>query len=407
MTAPESLLGRPAGALLLLTSGLLGLAVLGCSGAPAAADAEIVVAVKAQPATVEPITALATAQGGVFAKQEASLSAVVAGKLGDVKHLQNTKVGAGQVLAVLDAVDFFAVAKDERQAQAAVASAEALEGRRKALYDQGGISKKDLEDTELQLSNARDDLVAAQRTLGAMTGSASVDASGRAQVRAPFAGVITQQMQFGGEFVDAGAALFKLEDLTGYIVKASFPDTVGAKLTEGSPATVKDEAFDDVVTGTVTMVSKTSDPGSRTMEVWVTVDNADGATKLRAGDAATVTAPTATVPDAVVVPSQAVQLDASTGTDGKVMIVTTEQDKSLVAHETKVTIGLRAGGKTQIVDGVKAGDLIVTEGNYGLPDESKVTIEADEPDKPDGGDKPADKPADAGDKPAAPAGKPE
>ncbi len=367
---------RPrAGSLLVPASLLIGAFIFGCAGADNAEDAEIVVAVKVAAAVREPITATATASGGVFARREAVISTPVAGKLVNLEPIQNTTVKSGQVLAVLDAVDYFQGQKDLRQAQAGVNTLEALAVRRRALFEGGGIAKKDLEETELALSSARDDLDAAQRTLSAMSGSASVDASGRATVRAPFAGVITQQMQYGGEYVGEGTPLFKMMDLTGFVVKARFPDTIGALLTEGSTATVEDEAFGEPVTGTVSMVSRTSDPGSRTMEVWVTVENDAPGVKLRAGDAATVTAPTISEPDALVVPSEAVQLLASNGRDGTVMVV----DKDNVAHETRVTIGIRAAGRTQIAEGLNVGDRVVTEGNYALPDATKVSIEAAEP----------------------------
>ena len=351
----------------------MGASVLGCAAPDVAGEEELVVSVKATMVSREPITAMASAQGSVSAKQEATISATVAGQLSNLRPIQNTNVRAGQVLAVLDAVDFFQAQKELRQAQATVSTTEALAARRRRLFEQGGISKKDLEETELALSSAQDDLRAAQHTVGAMSGSASVDPSGRASVRAPFTGIIAEQMQFGGEFVDAGTPLFKLVDVTGFVVKAEFPDTLGAQLTEGTEATVYDEAFGgETATGTVTMVSRTSDPVTRTMEVWVRID--DPAAKVRAGDSARVEAPTRSDPDALVVPIAAVQLDASNGVEGKVMVV----DIAGVAHETVVRVGIRSGDKIQIVEGLKGGEQVVIEGNYGLPDLTKVTIEVAE-----------------------------
>ena len=351
---------------------LLGVATLGCSSS-GPAEEELVVSVKTTTVVREPITATASVQGSVFAKREAVISTPVAGRLVGLEPIQNTTVNAGQVLAVIDAVDFFQAQRELRQAQATVRTTEALATRRRTLFEQGGIAKKDLEETELALASAKDDLSAAERTVTAMTGSASVDPSGRATVRAPFAGVVAEQMQWGGEFVSDGTPLFKLVDVSGFVVKSEFPDTVGALLTEGSEATVEDEAFGgEPVTGTVSMVSRTTDPVTRTVEVWVRID--DPAARVRAGDAARVTAPTRSAPDAVVVPAEAVQLEASNGDAGTVMVV----DAGGVAHETKVRVGIRSGEKVQIVEGLGGGEQVVIEGNYGLPDETKVTVEAPE-----------------------------
>ena len=47
-------------------------------------------------------------------------------------------------------------------------------------------------------------------------------------------------------------------------------------------------------------------------------------------------------------------------------------DDQNVAHETKVTIGIRTPEKIEIVEGLKGGETVVVEGNYALPDGTKV-----------------------------------
>ena len=61
-------------------------------------------------------------------------------------------------------------------------------------------------------------------------------------------------------------------------------------------------------------------------------------------------------------------------------------DDQNVAHETKVTIGIRTPEKIEIVEGLKGGETVVIEGNYALPDETKVEI-ATEEEKHDEADK--------------------
>ena len=53
-------------------------------------------------------------------------------------------------------------------------------------------------------------------------------------------------------------------------------------------------------------------------------------------------------------------------------------DAQNVAHETKVTIGIRTAEKIEIVEGLKGGEQVVVEGNFALPDRSKVEIAKDE-----------------------------
>ncbi len=49
-------------------------------------------------------------------------------------------------------------------------------------------------------------------------------------------------------------------------------------------------------------------------------------------------------------------------------------DAQSIAHEVHVTIGAHTRDRTQIVAGLHGGDRVVIEGNYGLPDKTKVQI---------------------------------
>jgi hypothetical protein len=50
-----------------------------------------------------------------------------------------------------------------------------------------------------------------------------------------------------------------------------------------------------------------------------------------------------------------------------------------VAHETKVTIGIRTAEKIEIVSGLLGGETVVIEGNYALPDGTKVEVAQEAP----------------------------
>jgi membrane fusion protein (multidrug efflux system) len=120
------------------------------------------------------------------------------------------------------------------------------------------------------------------------------------------------------------------------------------------------------VAGKVSLVGRAADPQSRSVEVWVMVPNAAG--RLRANGVARVVIAAHPVSNAVIVPSPAVTLDATNANGGTVMVV---DDKS-IAHEVHVTVGVKSGGRTQITSGLNGGETVVIEGNYGLPDGTKV-----------------------------------
>jgi len=124
--------------------------------------------------------------------------------------------------------------------------------------------------------------------------------------------------------------------------------------------------------GQISLLSRSSDPANRTVEVWVTLSN--GAGLLRANGAAQVTVAANSKSDAIVVPASAVTLEATNADEGTVMVV----DAANVAHETKVTVGIRTNDKIEIVSGLQGGETVVTEGNFALPDGTKIEVAEDE-----------------------------
>ena len=376
------------------------------------------VSVKVAKAERSTIAAPVTAVGTIWPREKADISAKVSAQIKSMALLKNKLVRAGEVIAVLESRDLQAQraeavaalnearanerslitgtipktnAEDQKalnDARAKVNNARALYERRRALYDRGGISKKDLEESQLDLTTAENELrlqeqtvalrsrslnpndraLASARTAQAQQHLATLDAQlSYATIRSPITGVVTDQFQYEGEFASAGGKLVTIADTSTVIVKAPFSDTAVAEVKTGDTVTVvPTDTSAEERHGQVTLLSRSSDPTSRTVEVWVTLGNGDG--KLRANGAAQVTIDANSKNDAIVVPASAITLETSNANEGTVMVV----DDQNVAHETKVTIGIRTQDKVEIVEGLKGGETVVIEGNYALPDKTKV-----------------------------------
>lgn len=389
-------------------------------------EAEVTPVVSVKVATVEkgPIAAQLSAVGVIWPREKADVSAKISAQIRQMPLLKNKVVAAGEVIAVLESRDLQAQraeavaalneakanerslvtgtipktnAEDQKallDARAKVQNARAVYERRRDLFAKGGISKKDLESSQLDLTTAEDELrlqeqtvalrarslnpndrtLAAARTAQAQQRLATVDAQlSYATIRSPITGIVTDQFQYEGEFASAGGKLVTIADTSSVIVKAPFSDTIAAQLKVGDPASVvPTDTTADEMKGQITLLSRSSDPANRTVEVWVTLANGDG--RLRANGAAQVTVFANSKEDALVVPAAAVTLEASNANEGTVMVV----DAQNVAHETKVTIGIRTAEKIEIVEGLKGGEQVVVEGNFALPDGSKVEIAKDE-----------------------------
>lgn len=376
------------------------------------------VSVKVAKAEKETIAAPVTAVGTIWPREKADVGAKVSAQIKSMALLKNKFVRAGEVIAVLESRDLQAQraeavaalnearanerslvtgtipktnAEDQKalnDARAKVNTARATFERRRTLYDKGGISKKDLEASQLDLTTAEDELrlqeqtvtlrerslnpndraLAAARTAEAQQHLATLDAQlSYATIRSPITGIVTDQFQYEGEFASAGGKLVTIADTSTVIVKAPFSDTAVAQVKTGDTVTViPTDTSAEEMHGQVTLLSRSSDPTSRAVEVWVTLGNGDG--KLRANGAAQVTIAANSKNDAIVVPASAVTLESSNADEGTVMVV----DDQNVAHETKVTIGIRTTDKIEIVEGLKGGETVVIEGNYALADGTKV-----------------------------------
>jgi len=378
------------------------------------------VSVKVAKAEKGEIAAPVSAVGTIWPREKADVGAKISAQIKQMALLKNKVVRAGEIIAVLESRDLQAQraeavaalnearaserslvtgtipktnAEDQKallDARAKVNNARGTYERRRVLFEKGGISKKDLEASQLELTTAEDELrlqeqtvslrtrslnpndrtLAAARTAQAQQRVATLDAQlSYATIRSPITGIVTDQFQYEGEFATAGGKLVTIADTTTVIVKAPFSDTAVAQLKTGDAATVlPTDASAEEMKGQITLLSRSSDQTNRTVEVWVTLGNDDG--KLRANGAAQVTVFANSKNDAVVVPATAVTLEASNADEGTVMVV----DEQNVAHETKVTIGIRTAEKIEIVEGLQGGETVVIEGNYALPDGTKVEI---------------------------------
>ena len=91
---------------------------------------------------------------------------------------------------------------------------------------------------------------------------------------------------------------------------------------------------------------------------------------LRAGSAVTVSMVAKTVPNGLIIPAQAVVADE----EGKKSVMVVGSDGA--AHKREVETGIQSAASVQIVTGLKPGEQVVTVGAYGLPDNTKVKVEA-------------------------------
>jgi membrane fusion protein (multidrug efflux system) len=89
---------------------------------------------------------------------------------------------------------------------------------------------------------------------------------------------------------------------------------------------------------------------------------------LKPGATAQISIQAGAIPGAVVVPIAAL-LSSDEGGE-KVMLAGADG----LAHEQDVKTGVRSGDLVQILEGVKPGDKVITQGALGLDDKAKIVV---------------------------------
>lgn len=330
-----------------LTTGLLGLALLaGCAGDPPAVEVTQTPATTGAPVAVLDtlIPAVIEVAGTANPVQQATLSTRVMATVEAVLVHEGDRVDSGALLARLDTRDL-----DARKAQVEAGLAEALAMERdaeamarriRALFADSAATRVQLEQAETGLVRAQ----AAVRT--ARAGAAELAAvASYAEIRAPFAGVVTRRFVDPGAMAAPGAPLVTVEDPSRLRIEVASTPTVFQSLSRGTPVEVVVEGR--LVRGEVEAVVR-GESGNM-VRANVLVSNADGA--LVAGSAATVRVPQG-MRNALVVPVGAlVRQGDLVGVD---LLVADRPERRWVRIGRSLPDGL-----VEVLSGLAAGDLVV------------------------------------------------
>ena len=187
----------------------------------------------------------------------------------------------------------------------------------------------------------------------------------RLVLRAPFDGRVIDRKVTPGALFEALQPLVTVADLSSVWVFLQAYEKDLALLHEGVPVTIRTEAFpQDAFEGRVDFLGSIVDKATRTARVRATVANRDE--KLRPGmfvkAQVHVPKPAAEAKAAVAVPQAALQT-----LEGRTTVFIQTEPGVFVRHF--VETGHSFEGFTEILSGVKPGDLIVSEGSFVLKSE--------------------------------------
>ncbi|MGE0043965.1 MAG: efflux RND transporter periplasmic adaptor subunit, partial [Vicinamibacterales bacterium] len=222
-------------------------------------------------------------------------------------------------------------------------------------------SEADYNDAETQVGTALDalriygmtaaDLEAADRGAG--------PAVPELAMRAPIGGTVVEKDVLPGQIVEAGSTVcFVISDVSTVWVQGHVYDSDLAEVRAGNTVEVTSPALPHPYPGVVAYVGAALDPETRTTPVRIVTRNPDGL--LKKDLFVDVSIHTAVEHDAVVVPTSAVLYN-----EDNFPFVYVEASPGQFA-ERLVTTGARQDDQVQILDGLAAGDRIVSRGSVFL-----------------------------------------
>jgi len=303
------------------------------------------------PGGATPVVAVAAAQhtftdalqalGTARARESIVLTPKVADTIRAIRFESGDRVRRGQVLVEMSSVE---QAADLAQARAANDAAQEELRRYQELFERGFAS-------QARLDTVRAAADAAQARVNA-GGSRIADRT----IRAPFAGVVGLRTASPGQFMRPGDQIGTLDDISEIKLDFDVPETQIARLASGVQIIALTAAFPDrTFEGVISHVDSRVDPTTRTVRVRAMLPNQDEA--IRPGMLMTVRV-LANPRDALAIPEIAI-LDRA---DGAWVYRVVSSDRGQAVEQVAIRTGQRSGGVVEVLEGLNAGDLVITEG---------------------------------------------
>lgn len=297
--------------------------------------------------------------------RDVKLGALVPGRLARVAVAEGDRVKQGQVLAEIEtgpATDELSQAEaTQAEADAAARAVEARKERTDALVKKGVAAQQEAEQAAAELASARASLDRAKSAVAQARRKLS-----RSALAAPFDGVVVAVLVRAGEAVDGnGQPVLEVAAPDPLELRCAVPPRDAARLRAGMAAQVTVESLGLTRPAEVHAVAPAADAQSGNVAVRLRLANADGALKL--GVLARASVAVGRLESAVVVPSSALVPSP----DGGTAVVVVQGGQSQLRE---VRAAFERGGRAALVSGVDAGEAVVVEGGYALPDGSRVEV---------------------------------
>ncbi len=283
-------------------------------------------------------------QGNVDTKENILIQPEFSGTLTTLTVNAGDRVSKGQILGRVDDAGMSAqLASAQNQYSLAKTTFE----RQKNLWDKKIGS-------EIQYLQAQTQMVSAQKAVAQINAQLA-----KTVIRAPFSGTIDEVFAEKGQVVAPSASgLMRIVNLGNMFVSTSVPETYIGKLKLGDQVDVFLASLGKTYKGKVRQVGNFINPNNRSFGIEVSVPNPENL--LRPNQVAKLKIIDYVSKDAIVVPTNVIQEDGKG--DKYIYVVEGSNGKTGKAKKVIVAVGKSSDNVTEILSGLSANDVIVTEG---------------------------------------------
>ncbi|NMH28687.1 efflux RND transporter periplasmic adaptor subunit [Flavobacterium silvaticum] len=309
------------------------------------------ISIRVDTVETKPIEAQSVSNGTFMPSQELKFSAENSGRVQKVLVDEGDVVRIGQTLAIIKG-DKLSV--DVVSARAAYDNAVADAKRYENAFKTGGVTKQQLDQAQLTLSNAKAKLDQANISFG--------DAS----IKATINGIVNKKMIEPGSVVSPGTELFELVNVSKLKLTVTVPEAQVPALKKGNTVKVKASVYPDKeFSGKISFIAPKADE-SLNFPVEIEIANNPN-NELKAGMYGTADFGGSEQQK----PIRTISRNAFVGgvNAGQVFIV-----KDSVATLKKITPGRVFGDKVEVLDGLQDGEIVVISGQINLTNGAKVSI---------------------------------
>lgn len=339
----------------------LGVAAVSCNNQPQSESTELAVPVSIENVKKSSISQFINTTGTAKAIYETALVSEVTGKY----NLQTNpatgkpfklgdKVKEGQVIIRFEDEEYVnGLAIDAKKLNLEISENEYE--KQKSLYEKGGVTLRELRNSEVSKTNAQYDFESAEIRLAKMN------------ITAPFSGVIVELPYYTkGTRVTSGQPMVSLMSYDKMYVDINLPEKNISEVNLGQNVLITNYTItEDTLIGSVSELSPMISSETRTFSGKLLINNPD--LKLRPGMFVKADIITAKKDSVIVIPKNIIL----SGNRGKYVFIV---ERNSAADDRQIVTGIENKDFVEVVEGLSVNDRLIIKGFETLRDNSKVKI---------------------------------